>query len=301
MELYKKYRPKTLKNVAGNQAVVKTLTNMLEKNTLPHTLLFHGPSGCGKTTLARILVKSLECSEVDFKELNCSDNRGVDTIREIIRTMSLAPTGGKVRIWLMDEVHMLTPEAQDASLKMLEDTPRHCFFFLCTTDPQKLKKTVKGRCTHFQVEPLSNDALGKLMFRILKMEGHSIEKDTLLDIAEASGGSVRQALVILDSILNLPPEEREEAIKAAPEEKEVLDLCQALIKGQSWTSVAKILKELKTDPESVRYAVLGYARAVLLNGGNKKAALIIDAFADNFYDSKQAGLALACYEVIVGL
>lgn len=300
-ELYKKYRPSSLKGIIGNEATVRTLANMLERKTLPHTLLLQGPSGCGKTTLARILQAQLSCSEMDFAELNCSDFRGVDTIREIARQMHLAPTGGVARIWLLDEVHQMTKDAQNAALKILEDTPNHVYFFLCTTDPQKLIPTIKNRCCQLSVELLKREQLKKLIGRVLKREGEELSEELVEDITEASAGSARKALVILDRVLNLPESDREDAIKNDPEEKEVIELCRALIKGEQWSRVASLLKAIKTEPENVRYAVLGYARACLLGGKNARAALVIDAFADNFYDSKEAGLALACYEIIEGI
>lgn len=302
MELYKKYRPRSLKTVIGNQATVKTLANMFERGTLPHTILLHGESGTGKTTIARIIKKELECSDVDFKEVNCSDNRGIDTIREIRRIMNMKPTGGDVRIWLLDECHRLTGEAMDAALKILEDTPSHVYFILCTTDPQKLIKTIKTRCCQLPMELLSDNDEKRLIQRVLKKEEEELDDDLIDKIIDAANGSSRKALVILDRVLNLPPEDRESAVSEEPEEKEVIDLCRALIKGESWSKVAKMLKELKVEPESIRYVVLGYARSCLLGGGavSKKAALIIDAFSRNFYDSKNAGLALACYEVVVG-
>lgn len=301
-ELYKKHRPKTLKGMVGNISTIQTLTNMLERDTLPHTLLFHGPSGCGKTTLARILKNQMKCSEVDFKELNCSDSRGVDTIREIARTMNMAPTGGEVRIWLLDEVHQMTKDAQNAALKILEDTPNHVYFFLCTTDPQKIIATIKTRCCQLPVELISIDDTKKLINRVLKREEEELENDLIADLVDAAAGSARRALVILDRVLNLPPDAREAAIKDDPEEKATIDLCRALVKGESWGKVSGILKGLKAEPETIRYSVLGYANACLLGKGPKeRPALIIEAFSDNFYDSKAPGLSLACYEVSVGL
>lgn len=297
-ELYKKHRPKTLKGVVGNVSAVKTLTNMLERKTVPHSILFSGPSGCAKTTFARILKTALDCHDIDFKELNCSDFRGVDTIRDIARTMSMAPTGGQCRIWLLDEVHQMTKDAQNASLKILEDTPEHVYFFLCTTEPQKLIAPVKTRCAQIQVELLSTADMKKLLARIAKREKQQLDESLALDIVDAAGGSARKALVLLDLVFNLPPEARAKAVKAESEAKETIDLCRALIKGEAWTKVARILKDMKVEPETVRYAVLGYARAVLLNSGNPRGAVVIDAFADNFYDSKDAGLALACYEAV---
>jgi len=300
-ELYKRHRPKTLKDMVGNEATVRTLMNMLKRQTLPHTCLFHGPSGCGKTTLARILAKELGCSQMDLRELNCSDFRGVDTIRDIARKINMAPTGGDCKIWLMDEVHQMTKDAQNAALKILEDTPSHVYFFLCTTDPQKIIKTIRTRCCEIPVERLSTDLIKKLVAKVLKRERETLDMDMVADLTDAADGSPRRALVILDRVLNLPPEDRAAAIKEDPEEKEVIDLCQALLRGKSWSTVARILKDLKAEPESVRHTVLGYARTCIL-GNNKatqeRAAVIIDTFADHFYDSKAAGLALACYDVI---
>lgn len=297
-ELYKKYRPKTLAGVVGNETTVNLLRNMLEKGTIPHTILLQGASGCGKTTLARILQRSLECSELDFIELNCSDFRGVDTIRDIAKQMHFSPTGGKCRIWLLDEVHQMTKDAQNAALKILEDTPSHVYFLLCTTDPQKLISTIRNRCCQLSVELLSEASLRKLLDRVLKKEEVDLKEDLLEMIIDASAGSARKALVILDSVLNLPEEEREAAIKNDPEEKEVIELCRALIKGESWSRIASLLKKIKAEPEAVRYFVLGYARTCLLRAKNARAAAIIDAFSCNFYDSKESGLALACYEVV---
>ena len=138
-ELYKKHRPKTLARVVGNKSTVEALRSMLEARTLPHTLLFHGPSGTGKTTLARIVKNELGCLPTDFHEHNSSDFRGIDFIRELRSKVNLA-AAGPCRVWIIDECHQLTRDAQNAALKILEDTPSHVYFFLCTTDPQKLIK-----------------------------------------------------------------------------------------------------------------------------------------------------------------
>lgn len=299
-ELYKKYRPKSLDTIVGNETTVKTLQNMISRKTIPHTILISGPSGCGKTTLARILMKELECSELDFRELNCSDNRGIDTIRSISKAISLAPTGGKVRMWLLDESHMLTSEAQNAALKILEDTPKHVYFVLCTTDPQKIIPTIRTRCCHLEVELLNDNLMTDLINRVTTKCQESLDKDTLISLLAYAGGSARRALVALDRLFNLPVEQREQALKEDPEERETIELCRALLKREPWNKVNKILKGVKAEPETVRYAVLGYASAVLLNKDDSQAAFIIDVFSENFYDSKKAGLVRACHEAIKG-
>jgi DNA polymerase III gamma/tau subunit len=285
----------------GNNETVAALKNMLERKTLPHTILFHGPSGCGKTTLARILRDELKCHEMDFREMNCSDFRGIDSIREIIRAMTLAPVGGKCRIWLLDEVHKMTSDGQNAALKMLEDTPSHVYFFLCTTEPQKILKTILTRCCEMPVRLLDNDELEHLLKRTAKRERIKLSNKVLDHIVEGSQGSARTALVVLDKISNLDEDERIKAIEdKLEEENEAIELCRALIKKKSWPTVAKILKNLKGEPESVRWSVLGYARSVLLSHKSAEAYDIICAFEEPFYNSKGAGLARACFESIFG-
>ena len=301
-ELYKKHRPKRLPGMIGNENTVNSLNNMLERKTLPHTILFHGPSGCGKTTLARIIRRELNCHDMDFQELNCSDFRGIDAVREIARKMNLSPSvAGSCRIYLLDEVHQTTKDAQHAMLKMLEDTPKHVYFLLCTTEPNKLLKTIRTRCCEMPVRLLTHDELEKLVKRTAKRGKIELSEEVLDEIVNASQGTARTALVLLDKISNLSEEERLKAIQdKIADENEAIELCRALMKKESWSKIAGILKNLKGEPESIRYAVMMYARAVLLNKSDYQAYLIIDAFKDNFYDSKSAGIIYACYECIFG-
>lgn len=301
MELYKRHRPRSLERVIGNEETVQSLQEMVKGKKVPHTILFSGPSGCGKTTLARILRKELGCHDLDFTEMNCAGFRGIDTIRDIMRNMNLAPTGGPCRVWLLDEVHQMTKDAQDSALKMLEDTPDHVYFFLCTTHPQKLIPTIRNRCMDLPVSLLSDGEVRTLLKRVAKKEGLELTDDTLSAITENADGSARLSLVLLDKVRNLPEESREKAIKVLREEQtEAIELCRALIKKEPWAKVGKILKGMKGDPESTRWAVLGYARSVLLNTKNSQAYLVICAFENPFFDSKEAGLARASYEAIFG-
>jgi DNA polymerase III gamma/tau subunit len=300
MELYKKYRPKSLKTVIGNTSTVAALKNMLERNTVPHTILFHGPSGCGKTTLARILKTELECHELDFKELNCSDFRGIDTIRDIARTMMYAPVGSKCRIWLLDEFHQMSSAGMNAALKILEDTPAHVYFFLCTTDPQKLLKTIRTRCCEMPVEYLDEHQMKKLIKRVTKKEKMIIKSGIIEDIIDAAQGSARQALVLLDKIRNIPSNKQAEAITFQEEEREGIELCRALLQKKQWSIVVKMLKEIKGDPEQLRWAIMGYASAGLLKKASHHAYHVLSCFEDHFFDSKKFGLIRACYQAIHG-
>ncbi len=298
MELYKKHRPRSLKTVVGNKATVATLKNMIERKTIPHAILFYGPTGCGKTTLARIVEKELGCGAVDFQELNCSAFRGIDTIRDIERVMFLAPIDGECRVWLLDEFHQMTSAGMHAALKMLEDTPDHVYFLLCTTEPQKLLKTVRNRCSEMPVEYLDEKDMTKLIVRICKREKITIKPSTIEDLIDASEGSARRCLVILDKIKNLPSNKRSEAIGQPQEdEKEGIDLCRALINEKTkWPTIAKILRDIKGEPESIRWSVMGYCTACLMKKSNHYIFHVLTCFENHFYDSKKNGLVSACYQ-----
>jgi DNA polymerase-3 subunit gamma/tau len=302
MELYKKYRPKTFKGVLGQEAAVSSLVKLIEKGQVPHAILLSGPSGCGKTTIARILKNVLQCSDADFTELNCADFKGIDMIRDIRRHSSLHPLAGKCRMWVIDEAHKLTNDAQNAFLKILEDTPSHVYFVLCTTDPQKLLKTIITRCTEIKLQPLSHKDLTLLIQRVAYKEGAQLSEEVVDEIVEAADGSARKALVILEQVLQLPPEQQVDAVRSMSLNKDkAIDLARALIDPRTqWADVAKILSNLDDDPEAVRNLVLEYARKVLLGGGKlaPRAFKVIDVFSANFWDSKRAGLAAACYEVL---
>jgi DNA polymerase-3 subunit gamma/tau len=306
-ELYKKYRPRKLEQVIGQESAVRSLIKLMAKGAkgdIPHALLLTGPSGVGKTTIARILKKVLECGNADFQEVNSSDDRGVESIRLIRRRMNLAPIEGACRIWVLDEAHKLTNDAQNAVLKMLEDTPGHVYFILLTTDSTKLIKAIHTRCTEVRLVSLSEKALTDLLLDVVAAEDLQVSNDVIQGIVECSEGSARKALVILGQIAGLEGDaEQMRGVQASSVNKSAaIDLARALINPKAqWAPVATILKDLKDeDPEGLRYLVLGYSRSVLLGGGPlaTRAFMIIDYFSENFYDSKQAGLAAACWAVV---
>lgn len=302
-ELYKTYRPRTLKGIVGQDGAVASLQRFIEKQNIPHCILLTGPSGCGKTTIGRILKTHLDCGDADYLEINSADFKGIDTIREIRRSVNLAPISGSTRIWLIDECHKLTNDAQNALLKMLEDTPRHVYFLLATTDPQKLLKTIHTRGSEVKLKALGVPELKRVLQRVIDKEKLTITESVLDEIADAADGSARKALVILEQVAGLTDEaEQLQAVQATALNKDAaISLARALINPRAqWSEVAPILKELKDEPEGIRYLVLGYCRSVLLGGGKlaPRAYMIIDIFSSNFYDSKHAGLAAACWEVV---
>jgi DNA polymerase III subunit gamma/tau len=300
MSLYLKYRPKNLSEIVGNQQIIMTLKGMLKnKDTFPHVFLFHGMSGCGKTTIARIIANELGCTENNLIEIDTAQFRGIDTVRELRKNANFVPLGGGVRVYILDEIHKATGDAQNALLKLLEDTPPQVYFILCTTDPQSLLPTIKGRCSQFQVQPLVEGEMRDLLEKVTSAEGDSVEDEIYDQIILDSQGQPRNALQILEQVLNTPKKRRLAiAQQAAVEQSESIALCRALIKGDSWNKVREILQGLKTqEPESIRRVVLGYASSVLLNNDNVRAGLILEMFNEPFYNTGFPGLVFACYSI----
>lgn len=303
MEWYKQHRPTALKEVVGQSNAAKQLLSFLKKGTLPHCLLLTGPSGVGKTTLARILKEKLECSDTDFSEMNSASFRGIDSVRDIQSSVGLAPMFGKCRIWLFDECHAWTGAAQESLLKLLEDTPKHAYFILCTTDPQKLKATILTRCFRLDLQPLSNEDLETLISTVSEKENFTPSDNVREKIISVSKGSARKALVLLEQAASFQDEEEQlAAILKGDPEKTAWDLVKSLIYSPGkWKEVKAILEGMskEEEPESLRRYILSVATTELLKGGGNanRANLIINAFESNWFDSGRAGLVSRCWEV----
>lgn len=290
-------RPQTLDKVIGNKQTISMLKNMFERPQaeLKHTFMFSGPKGCGKTTLARICAKMAGCSTVN--EYDIANLRGIDTAREIVDKLPFKAILGGSKAYILDEVHKGTNDFFNAMLKPLEEPPNHVFFFLCTTDPQKVLPTVKSRCAQYEVSTLSLKQTILLLKRASKKSKQTINEKALKLIAKNSEGTPREALIMLDQIIGMnEADQLKLAKKAKTQEAQVIELCRALLKSESWGNVSDILKVLKEDPESVRRAVLGYMNSVMLSKGSQQAANVIDCFAEPFYNIGAPGLTLACWE-----
>jgi DNA polymerase-3 subunit gamma/tau len=302
-ELYKKHRPTSFKEVVGQDAAIRMLVGFGKQKAIPHAILFAGPSGCGKTTIGRILRTKLKCSDHDFHEMDNADLRGIDVVRDIKARVGLSPMGGKSRVWLIDEAHKLTGDAQGALLKILEDTPSHVYFMLATTDPDKLLKTIRTRCTLILTKLLNPKDMGKLLTDIAGKEDFSLSDEVRDKIIEGAEGSPRKGLVLLNSIMGVEGEDNQlEVIEKAGAKEEGIALCRALLKDTPWQGVVKILKGLEEEPESIRRMVLGYASTVMMGSPKvaAKAYLIFDSFRESFFYTGKAGLIGACYEVVNG-
>ena len=220
--LYRKWRPQTFEDIIGQKHITQTLINAISLNRISHAYIFSGPRGVGKTTTARILAKSLNCVKgptphpcnkcercmritdgysMDVIEIDGASNNGVDSIRELRNKVNFAPTEGKYKVYIIDEVHMLSQGAFNALLKTLEEPPSHVIFIFATTDPHKIPSTILSRCQWFNFRRISLvDIIAKLK-KIAKDEGLNINDKTLNIIARSSTGSMRDAESILDQII----------------------------------------------------------------------------------------------------
>jgi DNA polymerase III gamma/tau subunit len=303
VSLYQKHRPQNLDNVIGNIDVITYLREALaDKKTCPHVFLLSGPTGCGKTTLARIISKDLDCDPVDMKEINAASFRGIDTVREMINSANYFSMGGGSRVWLIDEIHKMTNDAQNALLKLLEDSPKHSYYILCTTEPEKLLPTLRGRCVDLPVKPLNENEMMKLLRTVVKGEGKKVAISVYEQIVRDSLGLPRNAIQILEKVIKVPEVQQLEIAKqSAVQYSESIQLCRALFEKAGWKKISTILTGLKQeDPESIRRQVLGYCQSILLKQENDRAAFVIEIFQEPLYNIGFPGLVLACYSVVKG-
>lgn len=297
MNLYNKYRPTTLEEVVGNHEVFDYLVGLEGK--YPSAILLHGETGCGKTTIARIITTDVGCHPVDLQEINSANFRGIDSVRDMIKQAQFKPVGGSAKVWIIDEAHKMTGDAQNAMLKLLEDPPASSYFILCTTEPNKLIKTVRGRCQSLQVKPLDDDQMQKLLKRIVRAEEQRIDRSVYAQIIQSAEGLPRNAIQILERVLNSPVESQLKAAHFWEEERaQSIELCRALIKGEGWAKISSILTGLRDqDPEGIRRHLLGYCQAILLKGKNDRAFQICKELWEPLYNIGFPGLITCCYEL----
>jgi len=219
--LYRAYRPSTFKEVVGQDYIVKTLQNSIKNNNIAHAYLFAGPRGTGKTSIAKIFAKAINCldsiddacdncdnclsannnTNPDIIEIDAASNNSVENIRDIIKNVSYMPVNGKYKVYIIDEVHMLSSSAFNAFLKTLEEPPSHVVFILATTDPNKVIPTVLSRCQRYNFSKIKNIDIKKRMIEVLNNENINYEEAALDIIASLADGGLRDALSLLEQYL----------------------------------------------------------------------------------------------------
>ncbi len=220
--LYRKYRPQTFEEVVGQDAVTRTLKNSIAGKRLAHAYLFCGPRGTGKTSLGRLLAKAANCAApvdgepcntcdscrsfiegraIDFVEQDAASHNSVDDIRQLRENVALTPMSGDLKVYLLDEVHMLSKGAYNALLKTLEEPPPHIIFVLATTEPHKVEPTIISRCQRFDLKRISNQAVAALLGSISQKEGFELDDRSLAEIARSASGSARDAINGLEQVV----------------------------------------------------------------------------------------------------
>ncbi|MCI6152401.1 MAG: DNA polymerase III subunit gamma/tau [Fusobacterium perfoetens] len=286
--LYRKYRPKTFEEVAGESDIIKTLKNSLDNNKLSHAYLFSGPRGVGKTTSARLIAKGVNClnngisstpcnhcencqeidkgSFIDLIEIDAASNRGIDEIRELKDKINYRPSKGRKKIYIIDEVHMLTKEAFNALLKTLEEPPEHVIFILATTEPDKILPTIISRCQRYDFKTLSYKEVSEKLSDICEKENIKIDNGSLELIYEASGGSMRDSISILERVIiaNL----NQDIIESKTSEilgvtsKETLREFYDIIKSKSLKNGVEFLEKLWIDSIDIEKYFKDFAKYI---------------------------------------
>ena len=325
--LYRKYRPLTFDSVVGQQHIVSTLEHAITEGRLSHAYLFCGPRGTGKTTMARILAKALLCRNAeaaraegasgclpdgtceeceliaegnhpDVYELDAASRTGVDNVREeIINSVNFAPVRGKYKIYIIDEVHMLTTAAFNALLKTLEEPPAHVIFVLCTTDPQKILETILSRCQRFDFHRIGNEDIEYRLAYVCEQEGFDYDDEALAIVARHAKGGMRDALSTLEqlsvfgngsvhaddarSLLGEVSDQILGEFSRAIADRDVAELYGLIrVQVEEGNDLLELTRDLVAHVRDVYVACVAGARAELFEGGSEQAeALAAEAAA----------------------
>lgn len=287
-----KYRPQKFADVIGQDITVKIIMNGMMKNRLGAAMLFSGTRGVGKTTIARIVAKAFRCEnhengspepcgkcesclsfasggQIDVIEIDAASNTGVDDIREIIESCGYRPTTGKFKIFIIDEVHMLSNSAFNALLKTLEEPPEHVKFFMATTETQKIPETILSRVLKFDLKRIDTNVLAQHLSAICNQENIAAKADVLTAIAKAADGSIRDSLSILDQVINASDKNEismsdVKSVLGMSDESDITELLKLILASNVKTAVRKLREILTTNVscEKIANTILDYIHAI---------------------------------------
>ncbi len=277
--LYRKYRPIAFKDVRNQDHIVTVLEGAIGKGMIPHALLFTGPRGTGKTTVARIFAGAIGAKDVDTYEMDAASNRGIDDIRELREAVHTLPYESPYKVYIIDEVHMLTKDAFNALLKTLEEPPAHVIFILATTEPDKLLDTIISRCQVFQFRAPSREVLMDHVLDVAKKEKFKLEKGAADIIAIAANGSFRDALGMVQKVIMASKDASADAdevaaIVGAPKKVLLTAVLEALSEKDAEKGLSAVASALEAHVDMKLFIrlLLERVRAVLLLRHNKPAA-----------------------------
>ena len=301
ISLYRKYRPQSFSEVVGQEVVKKVIKNSILNDKISHAYIFSGPRGTGKTSIAKIFSKAVNClspiegdvcsecdvckhsfdDEIDIVEIDAASNNGVDEIREIRNNVKLLPSNLKYKVYIIDEVHMLSTSAFNALLKTLEEPPKHVIFILATTEFNKIPATVVSRCQKFDFKKITNSDIVKRLKYILEKEEKNLSNDVIEIIAEISDGGLRDSINLLDQVISMNKEEVTVSdvynLIGEINEDEIFDLLEKVVQG----NIKEIIKKLDLYySESKNFVTICNRLEIIIKN------ILIYNTSDNYFEEK---------------